>query len=279
MLRNTPVRNRILPHGLLLALALGWAASLPAQVPDTTVTGKAVRASNAFMCMLCKNVQAPGTAMACEMGPQRRAAYLSELRTRFAATPADSASLRDVQLLIAMQEQLAGLKSVNESPEAYAARRDALIASVRRTLLGNASFRAAAGQDRAAKLDGYITSAGLRELALPPGAVVPPAVSDTLKDTTAIVSDTALVEAPPAIPPAQATPPLNPTDEADGGSWSPWWLLMLPIAAFLIWAIRKPGAKPPAPPPGPHSGIDAEGPRGRPRIARTVMPPGRQASP
>lgn len=277
MLRNAPVRYGILPHGPLLALALAWAAGLTAQVPDTTVSGKAVRATNAFMCMLCKNVQAPGTAMACEMAPQQRAAYLTELRTRFAATAADSTNLRDVQLLIGTQDQLAGLKPANESPEAYAARRDALIASVRRTLLGSASFRAAAGQDRAAKLDGYITTAGLRELALPPGAVVPPAVSDSLKDTTIVAQEPA--PAPVTPPPASVitTPPSVPTDEVDDGARWAWWLLVLPAAALLLWMFRKPGRKPPPPPP-PASGIDMEVNKGRPRIARTVLPPGRRAS-
>jgi len=274
---NIPVRKGILSRGTLLCIAFVWAAILCAQTPDTTVTGKAVRATNAFMCMLCKNVQAPGTAMACNMGPQRRAAYLGELRARFAAAPADSANLRDVQLLIGMQEQLIGLKPLDETPEAYAVRRDALIAAVRRTLLGSASFRAAAGQDRAAKLDAYITSAGLRELALPPAAAVPPAVVGTLKDTTAIASDTAMVTGTPAAPPLPATPPLEASDEANPGTRSYWWLLLVPLAVLLLWALRRSGRKPPPPSP-PATGLGMDVNKGRPRIAHTVMPPGREAS-
>jgi hypothetical protein len=275
---NTPVRKGILSRGTLLCIALVWSTLLSAQTPDTTLTGKAVRAANAFMCMLCKNVQAPGTAMACDMGPQRRAVYLDELRARFAATPADSTDLRDVQLLIGLQEQLMGLKPLDETPEAYAGRRDALIAAVRRKLLGSASFRAAAGQDRTAKLDAYITSAGLRELALPPVAAASPAVADTLKDPTAMAPDTAMVTPPPVAPPLPATPPLEAADEANSGTRTYWWLLLAPLALLLLWAVRGSGRKPPPPPP-PASNLDMEVNRGRPRIARTVMPPGRQASP
>ncbi len=277
MRSNIPVRKGILSRGALLCIALAWSTLLSAQTPDTTVTGRAGRAANAFMCMLCKNVQAPGTAMACDMGPQRRAAYLGELKARFAA-PADSTNLRDVQLLIGLQEQLMGLQPLDETPEAYAGRRDALIAAVRRKLLGSASFRAAAGQDRTAKLDAYITSAGLRELALPPVAAAPPAVADTLKDTTAIAPDTAMVTLPPAAPPLPATPPLEAADEANSGTRTYWWLLLAPLAVLLLWAMRRSGRKPPPPPPPPSS-IDTEVNKGRPRIARTVMPPGRQSSP
>jgi len=214
------------------------------------------------------------------MGPKRRASYLSELLVRFSMAPSDSLYLRDVQFLMSIESKLDNLKPGIESPESYKKRRNAILQSIINFIIVSPSFRALPGKSRSERLDYYISASGLNELSIPyKDSISVKNISHSKSINTNLIKENINTNRN-TNKIAQSTI----VKKSNGiKSWFNLGLIFIFLVSLILWLWKIFRSMHQSPTfsdkPLEHDQLDLEVIKGKPRIARSVFPPERDAHP